>query len=124
VRQSCLNFAERLPRIVIALVVFLLFCLVASGVRFLATFIKTYGGRRVVIPNAGLFSDSVIVNTAHDLCAGWSGRFEGVGPVAGRGLPLKETGNRSPGVRRGNCGAAVRWCVFLFAALVMHPAAA
>ncbi len=31
-----------------------------------ATFIKTYDGRRVVIPNADLFSDSVIVNTAYD----------------------------------------------------------
>ncbi|MCB0167124.1 MAG: mechanosensitive ion channel [Anaerolineae bacterium] len=30
-----------------------------------ATIIKTYDGRRVVIPNAELFTDSVIVNTAH-----------------------------------------------------------
>ncbi len=31
-----------------------------------ATFIRTYDGRRVVIPNADLFSDSVIVNTAYE----------------------------------------------------------
>ena len=31
-----------------------------------ATYLKTYDGRRVVIPNADLFSDSVIVNTAFD----------------------------------------------------------
>jgi small conductance mechanosensitive channel len=31
-----------------------------------ATFIKTYDGRRVVIPNADLFTHSVIVNTALD----------------------------------------------------------
>lgn len=31
-----------------------------------ATLIKTYDGRRVVIPNADLFVDSVIVNTAFD----------------------------------------------------------
>lgn len=30
-----------------------------------ATIIKTYDGRRVVIPNAELFTDSVTVNTAH-----------------------------------------------------------
>lgn len=30
-----------------------------------ATFIKTYDGRRVVIPNSELFTRSVIVNTAH-----------------------------------------------------------
>lgn len=30
-----------------------------------ATIIKTYDGRRVVIPNADLFTDSVTVNTAH-----------------------------------------------------------
>lgn len=29
-----------------------------------ATFIKTYDGRRVVIPNASLFTDKVVVNTA------------------------------------------------------------
>ncbi|MEO7274273.1 MAG: mechanosensitive ion channel family protein [Vicinamibacterales bacterium] len=29
-----------------------------------ATFIKTYDGRRVVVPNADLFTDTVIVNTA------------------------------------------------------------
>src|SRR6195256_176817 len=32
-----------------------------------ATFIKTYDGRRVVIPNADLFTHSVIVNTAADI---------------------------------------------------------
>ncbi|MDX1520888.1 MAG: mechanosensitive ion channel [Anaerolineae bacterium] len=32
-----------------------------------ATTIKTYDGRRVVIPNADLFTDSVIVNTAFDI---------------------------------------------------------
>jgi small-conductance mechanosensitive channel len=32
-----------------------------------ATFIKTYDGRRVVIPNADLFTHSVIVNTALDI---------------------------------------------------------
>ena len=32
-----------------------------------ATFIRTYDGRRVVIPNADLFTHSVIVNTALDL---------------------------------------------------------
>lgn len=32
-----------------------------------ATLIRTYDGRRVVIPNADLFTDSVIVNTAFDL---------------------------------------------------------
>ncbi|RYG58697.1 mechanosensitive ion channel family protein [bacterium] len=31
-----------------------------------ATLIKTYDGRRVVIPNSNLFTNSVIVNTAHD----------------------------------------------------------
>ena len=31
-----------------------------------ATFLRTYDGRRVVIPNADLFSDSVIVNTAYE----------------------------------------------------------
>lgn len=31
-----------------------------------ATFLKTYDGRRVVIPNADLFGDSVIVNTAFE----------------------------------------------------------
>jgi small conductance mechanosensitive channel len=31
-----------------------------------ATFLRTYDGRRVVIPNADLFSDSVIVNTAFE----------------------------------------------------------
>jgi small-conductance mechanosensitive channel len=31
-----------------------------------ATFIKTYDGRRVVIPNANLFTNSVTVNTAND----------------------------------------------------------
>ncbi len=31
-----------------------------------ATFIKTYDGRRVVIPNGDLFTDKVIVNTAYD----------------------------------------------------------
>lgn len=31
-----------------------------------ATFIKTYDGRRVVIPNSNLFTNSVTVNTAHD----------------------------------------------------------
>ncbi len=31
-----------------------------------ATVIKTYDGRRVVIPNSNLFTDSVIVNTAFD----------------------------------------------------------
>ena len=30
-----------------------------------ATFIKTYDGRRVVIPNSTLFTDSVVVNTAY-----------------------------------------------------------
>lgn len=29
-----------------------------------ATFIRTYDGRRVVIPNADLFTDTVVVNTA------------------------------------------------------------
>lgn len=29
-----------------------------------ATFIRTYDGRRVVVPNAGLFTDTVVVNTA------------------------------------------------------------
>jgi small-conductance mechanosensitive channel len=32
-----------------------------------ATMIKTYDGRRVVIPNADLFTESVIVNTAFDI---------------------------------------------------------
>jgi len=32
-----------------------------------ATIIKTYDERQVVIPNADLFTHSVIVNTAHDL---------------------------------------------------------
>src|SRR6266699_2129173 len=32
-----------------------------------ATFIKTYDGKRVVIPNADLFTHSVIVNTALDI---------------------------------------------------------
>ncbi|NGZ94554.1 MAG: mechanosensitive ion channel protein MscS [Nitrospira sp. WS110] len=32
-----------------------------------ATFIKTYDGRRIVIPNADLFTQKVIVNTANDL---------------------------------------------------------
>jgi small conductance mechanosensitive channel len=32
-----------------------------------ATFIKTYDGRRVVIPNAELFTHSVLVNTAFDV---------------------------------------------------------
>ena len=32
-----------------------------------ATFIKTYDGRRVVIPNSNLFTNSVTVNTAHDI---------------------------------------------------------
>jgi small-conductance mechanosensitive channel len=32
-----------------------------------ATFIKTYDGRRVVIPNANLFTESVIVNTAFEI---------------------------------------------------------
>lgn len=31
-----------------------------------ATFIKTYDGRRIVIPNADLFTQKVIVNTAND----------------------------------------------------------
>ena len=31
-----------------------------------ATFIKTYDGRRIVIPNSKLFTDPVIVNTAND----------------------------------------------------------
>lgn len=31
-----------------------------------ATFIKTYDGRRIVIPNSNLFTNSVTVNTAHD----------------------------------------------------------
>jgi len=31
-----------------------------------ATYIKTYDGRRVVIPNSNLFTNSVTVNTAHD----------------------------------------------------------
>jgi small-conductance mechanosensitive channel len=31
-----------------------------------ATMIKTYDGRRVVIPNADIYTDSVIVNTAYD----------------------------------------------------------
>lgn len=31
-----------------------------------ATFLRTYDGRRVVIPNAALFTNSVMVNTAHD----------------------------------------------------------
>lgn len=31
-----------------------------------ATFIRTYDGRRVVIPNAALFTDTVVVNTAHE----------------------------------------------------------
>jgi small-conductance mechanosensitive channel len=31
-----------------------------------ATFIKTYDGRRVVIPNSNLFTNSVTVNTAHE----------------------------------------------------------
>ena len=29
-----------------------------------ATFIRTYDGRRVVVPNSGLFTDTVVVNTA------------------------------------------------------------
>jgi small conductance mechanosensitive channel len=32
-----------------------------------ATFIRTYDGRRVVIPNADLFTDKVLVNTAFDV---------------------------------------------------------
>jgi small-conductance mechanosensitive channel len=32
-----------------------------------ATIIKTYDERRVVVPNADLFTRSVVVNTAHDL---------------------------------------------------------
>ena len=32
-----------------------------------ATFIKTYDGRRVVIPNSNLFTNSVTVNTAHEI---------------------------------------------------------
>jgi small-conductance mechanosensitive channel len=32
-----------------------------------ATFIKTYDGRRIVIPNADLFTQKVIVNTANDV---------------------------------------------------------
>lgn len=32
-----------------------------------ATFIRTYDGRRVVIPNAQLFTGSVLVNTAYDV---------------------------------------------------------
>ena len=31
-----------------------------------ATFIRTYDGRRVVIPNSSLFTNSVMVNTAHE----------------------------------------------------------
>lgn len=31
-----------------------------------ATFIRTYDGRRVVIPNGNLFTDKVVVNTAYD----------------------------------------------------------
>ena len=31
-----------------------------------ATFIKTYDGRRVVIPNADIYTDAVVVNTAFD----------------------------------------------------------
>lgn len=31
-----------------------------------ATFLRTYDGRRIVIPNSKLFTESVIVNTAHD----------------------------------------------------------
>lgn len=32
-----------------------------------ATLIKTYDGRRVVIPNSDIYTDSVIVNTAYDI---------------------------------------------------------
>lgn len=32
-----------------------------------ATFIQTYDGRRVVIPNSNLFTNSVTVNTAHEI---------------------------------------------------------
>jgi len=32
-----------------------------------ATFIRTYDGRRVVIPNANLFTESVLVNTAYEV---------------------------------------------------------
>jgi small conductance mechanosensitive channel len=31
-----------------------------------ATFLRTYDGRRIVIPNSNLFTNSVTVNTAHD----------------------------------------------------------
>lgn len=37
-----------------------------EGIETRATFIRTYDGRRVVIPNANLFIDSVTVNTAFD----------------------------------------------------------
>lgn len=48
-----------------------------------ATMIRTYDGRRVVIPNADLFTDSVIVNTAysmrrmeHDIGIGYGDEIE------------------------------------------------
>ena len=37
-----------------------------EGIETRATFIRTYDGRRVVIPNSSLFIDSVTVNTAFD----------------------------------------------------------
>ena len=37
-----------------------------EGIEMRATFIRTYDGRRVVIPNSSLFIDSVTVNTAFD----------------------------------------------------------
>ena len=36
-----------------------------EDIQIRATFIKTYDGRRVVIPNSNLFTNSVTVNTAH-----------------------------------------------------------
>ena len=37
-----------------------------EDIQMRATFIRTYDGRRVVIPNADLFTDTVVVNTAFD----------------------------------------------------------
>ena len=68
-----------------------------------ATFIRTYDGRRVVIPNAELFTNSVLVNTAfeqrrveYDIGIGYGDNIETAKQILLDVMDQDETANKSP----------------------------
>jgi small-conductance mechanosensitive channel len=75
-----------------------------------ATLIKTYDGRRVIIPNSSVYTESVIVNTAFELRRSEYDVGIGYGDDVGRACEVIRSGLKGvPGVSEDPAPEAIPW---------------